>query len=152
VTDKRCSLPTRPLCPQLRARSTQFTGPNGTQVSLRASRFVAVGVRVGLMVGFLCTERPQFEWTPVLNINHSFPAIRSMQFAGNFFVSEVRVAMVWVRCVPLLLIHVDGWLQARKNNRSFASLAEEGEYVIYNWAPTTGHMSYQHYKFPPSTP
>lgn len=74
-------------------------------------------------------ERPQFEWTPSLNINHDFHAMRSMQFVGNFLVSE-----------------------ARKNSRSFPSPEVEGEFLIYNYAPTTGPSSYQSYVFPASTP
>ena len=45
----------------------------------------------------------------------------------------------------------DGW-QARKNSRSFPSPEVEGEFLIYNYAPTTGPSSYQSYVFPASTP
>ncbi len=35
-------------------------------------------------------ERPQFEWSPVLNLNHSTDAMTAMQFMANFFVGEAR--------------------------------------------------------------
>jgi gamma-glutamyl hydrolase len=35
-------------------------------------------------------ERPQFEWNPELNLNHSGDAILAMQYMANFFVSESR--------------------------------------------------------------
>lgn len=42
-------------------------------------------------------ERPQFEWTVSLNLNHSAPAIEAMQYMGNFFVSEVtNPSMPWL--------------------------------------------------------
>ena len=44
------------------------------------------------------------------------------------------------------------YCQARRNSRAFPSLDVLGEYVIYNYAPTTGASSYEHYVFPASTP
>jgi len=35
-------------------------------------------------------ERPQFEWTPNVGINHSTDAVRAMQYVANFFVAESR--------------------------------------------------------------
>lgn len=69
-------------------------------------------------------ERPQFEWTVGLNLNHSPDAIAAMQYMANFLVGE-----------------------ARKNSQSFASPEAEAAALIYNYAPAANGESYQCYFF-----
>jgi len=55
-------------------------------------------------------EKPQFEWNPTEDINHSLDAIQVMQYFADFFVSE-----------------------ARKSDHSFPSYDEECKALIYNY-------------------
>ena len=74
-------------------------------------------------------ERPQFEWAIAGArkdpINHSIQAVAAMQYMSNFFVA-----------------------QARLNERTFATPAEEAAALIYNWQPV-GTSSYQAFLFNP---
>eukprot|EP00746_Dinoflagellata_sp_MGD_P045877 gnl/MRDRNA2_/MRDRNA2_21277_c0_seq1.p1 gnl/MRDRNA2_/MRDRNA2_21277_c0~~gnl/MRDRNA2_/MRDRNA2_21277_c0_seq1.p1 ORF type:complete len:346 (+),score=29.89 gnl/MRDRNA2_/MRDRNA2_21277_c0_seq1:112-1149(+) len=74
-------------------------------------------------------ERPQFQFnSPFADekdvITHSEHAIQAMQATANFFLSE-----------------------ARKNDRHFATVQEEAQSLIYNWAPVEGPSSHA-YIFP----
>jgi len=57
-------------------------------------------------------EKPQFEWNPTEDINHSFDAINAMQYMQNFLVSE-----------------------ARKSNHHYPTQQEEDAALIYNYEP-----------------
>jgi len=73
-------------------------------------------------------ERPQYEWTPKLNLNHSPDAVTAMQYMANFFISETR-----------------------KNNNSFSSAEYLRKFSIYSFN-TVATMNvldgYQVYMFP----
>jgi len=58
-------------------------------------------------------EKPQFEWNPNEDINHSFESIQSNQYMANFFINE-----------------------ARKSNHKFKSVDEETKTLIYNYKTT----------------
>ena len=72
-------------------------------------------------------ERPQFEWgtdgTTTDPINHDFYAISCSQYVSNFYINE-----------------------ARKNNRKYKTIEEEGTRLIYNYK-VTGDTYYQVYLF-----
>lgn len=74
-------------------------------------------------------ERPQFEWTSGMNINHTAGAIRSMQAAANFFVD-----------------------QARLSKHAFPTPEAEQDAMMYQY-PIMGQgaASYRYYVFPPAT-
>lgn len=74
-------------------------------------------------------ERPQFEWVPGLDINHSYDAITAMQYPSNFLGNE-----------------------ARKSNHTFVSPQAEAKALIYNYPLLVdpAHDSHQSFFFPPS--
>jgi len=57
-------------------------------------------------------EKPQYEWNPTEDINHSPDAIETMQYFADFFVDE-----------------------ARKSNHAFPSYDQELKALIYNYNP-----------------
>eukprot|EP01095_Lingulamoeba_sp_RSL-Kostka_P017427 TRINITY_DN9030_c0_g1_i1.p1 TRINITY_DN9030_c0_g1~~TRINITY_DN9030_c0_g1_i1.p1 ORF type:complete len:315 (+),score=108.40 TRINITY_DN9030_c0_g1_i1:57-1001(+) len=57
-------------------------------------------------------EKPQFEWNPTENINHSIDAILAMQYMQAFLANE-----------------------GRKNNHHYPTQAEEDSALIYNFTP-----------------
>ena len=57
-------------------------------------------------------EKPQFEWNPAEQINHSYESILAMQYYSNFIVS-----------------------QARKSNHKFPSEQTLYNTLIYNYDP-----------------
>jgi len=73
-------------------------------------------------------ERPQFEWTVSLNLNHSPDAVEAMQYMAKFFVSEALL-----------------------NNQSFADEEYLRKYSIYSFnTMASGNImnGYQVYIFP----
>ena len=71
-------------------------------------------------------ERPQFDWTlhEGQPLAHTADAVEANSWISRFFVNE-----------------------ARRNNRSFASRAEEDAALIYNYVPQASSSSYQAYIF-----
>lgn len=69
-------------------------------------------------------ERPQFDWSYNGQLNHDMEAIYTMQYFSNYFINE-----------------------ARRNHRSFDTIKDETEALIYNYNPIASGYSYQAYLF-----
>jgi gamma-glutamyl hydrolase len=76
-------------------------------------------------------ERPQFEWSPGLGIDHSLDALLAMQWLGNAFVQD-----------------------ARRSGHAFMDPILETTYSIYSFTPVNEGASvldgYQAYVVPSS--
>jgi len=85
-----------------------------TNVDNRGTEFVSTweGKEFPVFAMQWHAEKPQFEWNPQEDINHSFDAIISMQYFANFLVQ-----------------------QARLSSHKFSTYTEEYDSLIYNYNP-----------------